>query len=200
MFVSRSSVRIGREVTKLSAQRASTPLRIGKVLFEQAAEIDAVAARIDEGIEFGLRRDREHRAFDAVAFDLERAGDAEQGAGGLEVDQRDRIAEHVVHPAHVARRRQRQLGRHQPQVVRIARPQHQPVLAEGDRPGVAVGGGVADGQGLHGVTVSRRGDANRAPARIQVSSRGNGTAKQPSSPHAHGYVDRNPEKIRVRPV
>ena len=40
------------------------------MLFEQAAEVDAVAARVDEGIEFGLRRDREHWAFDAVAFNL----------------------------------------------------------------------------------------------------------------------------------
>ena len=80
------------------------------MLFEQAAEIDAVAARIDEGVEFGLGRDREHRPFDAVAFDLQRADDVERVGRRLEIDQRDRIAEHVVHPAHDAGRRQRQLG------------------------------------------------------------------------------------------
>jgi hypothetical protein len=122
------------------------------VLFEQAAEIDAVAARIDEGIEFGFRRDREHRAFDAVAFDLERADDRQRVGGALEIDQRDRVAEHVVHPAHVARRRQRQFGGHQAQVVAVARAQHQPVLAEGDRARVAIGGGVANGQDPHRVT------------------------------------------------
>jgi hypothetical protein len=119
------------------------------VLLEQAAEIDAVAARIDERIEFRLRRDRKHRTFDAVAFDDERAGDGQPRRRRLEFDQRDGIAEHVVHPAGDARRRQRQLGRHQPQVVAVARAQHQPVLAEADRARVLVLGGVTDGQKFH---------------------------------------------------
>ena len=44
---------------------------------------------------------------------------------------------------------ERELGADQAQVVAVARAQHQPVLAEGDRRGIAVGGGVADGEELH---------------------------------------------------
>ena len=52
------------------------------------------------------------------------------GGRRFEIDQRDRIAEHVVHPAHLAVRRERELGADQAQVVAVARAQHQPVLAE----------------------------------------------------------------------
>ena len=40
-------------------------------------------------------------------------------------------------------------GADQAQIMAVARPQHQPVLAEGDRRRIAIGGGVADGEKLH---------------------------------------------------
>ena len=80
---------------------------------------------------------------------MQRADDQQFGGRLLEFDQRDRIAEHVVHPARRARRRQCQFGIDQPQIVAVARPQHQPVRAEGRRPGIAVPRRVADREMLH---------------------------------------------------
>ena len=43
----------------------------------------------------------------------------------------------------------------QPLVVAVARPEHHAVVAERDRPAIAVGGDVADGQDGHGLLVWR---------------------------------------------
>ena len=40
-------------------------------------------------------------------------------------------------------------------VVAVARPKHHPVVAQGNRPAIAVGGDVANGQNCHGVAGSR---------------------------------------------
>jgi hypothetical protein len=44
-----------------------------------------------------------------------------------------------------------QPGFDQPLVVAVARPKHHPVVAQGDRPAVAVGGDVTNRQNCHGV-------------------------------------------------
>jgi hypothetical protein len=48
-----------------------------------------------------------------------------------------------------------QPGFDQPLVVAVARPKHHPVVAQGDRPAVAVGGDVTNRQNCHGVAGSR---------------------------------------------
>ena len=69
----------------------------------------------------------------------------------LEPRQRDAIAERVVDPVEMGR-----LGRDakprvdQPLVIAVARPEHHAVLAERDRPAVAVGGDVANRENGHG--------------------------------------------------
>ena len=85
-----------------------------------------------------------------IAFDGQDADDRQLLRQLREIHERDRIAEHVVHPAHVARRRHRQLRAREPEVMAVARPQHQPVPAEFDRPRIAVDGGMAHGEELHG--------------------------------------------------
>ena len=58
-----------------------------------------------------------------------------------------------MHPAHSARRRQRELGAYQAKVIGIAWPQHQAVLANSDRSRIAIVGRVANRQNPHDSTV-----------------------------------------------
>jgi hypothetical protein len=48
-----------------------------------------------------------------------------------------------------------QPGFDQPLVVAVARPKHHPVVAQGDRPAIAVGGDVTNRENCHGVAGSR---------------------------------------------
>ena len=73
------------------------------MLLKQTAQIDTVAARIDERIKLGLWRDWKNRAFDSITLNLQRADDLQRVCRGLEIDQRDRITEHIMHPADTAR-------------------------------------------------------------------------------------------------
>jgi hypothetical protein len=126
-------------------------VRVGVVPFLGPAEVHRVLGRIAE---------REARRVRLELDRLQRRGKVLGAETGLEhqlrarlreADQRDRIAEHVVQPAHRARRRlDRQRGVDQPQVVAVARPGHQAVLAELHRVAIAVGGPVPDVEDGHG--------------------------------------------------
>src|SRR4029079_14449571 len=126
---------------------------------------DAIAARIYEGIEFGLGRDGELQALGTVSFDPERARDAEHRGAVVEINERNGVAEYVVHPAQIAGRRQGEFRSHQPQVMGVAWTQHQPMLPEFHWPRVTVGRRVAYGQNSHCFTVLKAilSDARDAP-------------------------------------
>ena len=91
-------------------------------------------------------------------LDLDQALEAQLGGGLAEGDQRDRVREHVVDPAHLARRAEDQLRIQHPQIVAVARPEHRAVLVERHRPPVAIDRGVADAEPLRHVS----GDGRRA--------------------------------------
>jgi len=61
----------------------------------------------------------------------------------------DRIAEGIVHIAHVGLRIDRQAGVQQTQVVAVARPEHQPVVAQDDGLGIFVTGPMDDLESAH---------------------------------------------------
>src|SRR4029077_4725043 len=124
-------------------------VRVGIVLLKQPAQIDAVTARINEGIEFSFRRDGELQALESVPFDSERTRDAEHAGTGVEINEGDRVAEYVVHPAKIAGRRQSEFRSHQSQAMRVARAQHQPMLSKGHWSRVTIGRRVAYGQDSH---------------------------------------------------
>jgi hypothetical protein len=70
-----------------------------------------------------------------------------------ETSDSDAVSEHVVHP--MERRRFGRDGERsldQTLVVAVARPEHDPVLAERNRLAVAVGRDVADGEDRHAAT------------------------------------------------
>ena len=71
--------------------------------------------------------------------------------GGLcvEFGDGDRVAEHVVQPANGRRRGHGKTTVDQAQVVTVARPQHQPMLAEPHGPAIAIDRQMIDGEQLH---------------------------------------------------
>jgi hypothetical protein len=56
-----------------------------------------------------------------------------------------------MQPVQLSGRRERQFSVDEAQIVAVARTEHQPVLAERHRRVIAVAGGMADGEQLHGV-------------------------------------------------
>ena len=116
---------------------------------------------VEERIEIGgiIRREREL----LLRIVLDRHGRGErQGVGALvEGRDRDAVAEHVVDPAqpHRLRRDIEAAGQH-PQIMAVARAQHDPVLAERHRTVVAINGLVVDGQERHRQTIIDSGTFN----------------------------------------
>lgn len=100
------------------------------------------------------------RPLQRTAIDLERQRrrvlehetglDPQRRGLALEVDDGDEVAEHIIDPAHRSRLwRDLEIGLDQPLVVRIARPEHQPMFAETDGGTIGIGGDVADAQYAH---------------------------------------------------
>src|SRR6516164_1567044 len=80
----------------------------------------------------------------------DRAVDTQQVAAAGEPGKRDAIAEHIMEPAQFRRLwRDDKLLLDQLLVVAVARPQHHPMLAEGNRLLVPVGRDMANGQEMH---------------------------------------------------
>ena len=165
-------------------------LRIGIMPVEQAAKVAAVVARIDEGIDLRLRRDREYGSGQPEMLEMQRRDDQQLGRALRELDLRHRVAEHIVHPAHIARRRQRQLRLDQPQVVAVARAQHQPVRPERDRRRIAVARLVANGQIFHAAD----------PPAVQMGTRtAQRNASQAQKFHpGGGSAEHSPESAEMR--
>jgi hypothetical protein len=79
-------------------------------------------------------------------------GDQAQPVGllRLRLHVADRIAEHVVRPAGLGGgRADAELGRDQPQIMAVARADHQPVRGEAHRPHIQILGGVDDANARH---------------------------------------------------
>ena len=104
--------RVGRRLEdELPRPFVDHAARIRIVALAQAAEIGAVVGRMHERIGLRLGRDRKVEPRQRIALDGERRRDGELGRRLVEIDQRDRIAEHVVQPAHLAGRRDAQARR-----------------------------------------------------------------------------------------
>jgi len=73
----------------------------------------------------------------------------------VKIGNRHRVSKNIVESAHPGRWFDRQLGLDQAEVVTVARPEHEPVLAERNGPGIGVRGLVFNRQPLHG-RISRR--------------------------------------------
>ena len=131
-----------------------------------APEIAAVLARIDERVARRVRVELENRPVEGVALEVQRALDAKLARRLAEGRDRDRITEDVVEPAKLGRGRQRKLGPHEPQIVAVAGPQHQPMRPEAHRSRIVVGGGVADAQGFHDDS-GRRGGRPRSGGNLR---------------------------------
>ena len=164
--------RVGRIAAHEAARPRSQPVvRIRILTLEQPAEIDAIVRRIDERVAHRVGGDLERRTLDHEGLDLEIALDAQFGRGLGKRSDRNRIAEHVIDPAHRRGRRDFQAGLDEPKVVTVARPQHEPMIAEPDRAAVTIDGRMTDIENGHARELragkpagSKTGSATSAPS------------------------------------
>ncbi len=125
-------------------------VRIGILPFLGTRQIGAVLAAVAErqALGIGFERDRGFRKRKMLG--AERRFEQQLARRTAERGDRDRVAEYVVHPPHLLRRRRDRQGRvEEPQVVTVPRPRHEPMLAELDRIFETVLGAVADEQNGH---------------------------------------------------
>ena len=139
----------GERIGPIAADERPRPFRqpsgrIRILLDGQRAEVGPFVVRIAKRIDDRRGRDVEDRPRRSVklefhdAVDDQAVGRAEKHRGG------DGIAEDVVRPRHLRRRRNGHRARNQPQVAALARTKHQSMRSETDQPPIAVGRPVMD--------------------------------------------------------
>ncbi len=154
----------------VAGQKASRPgvqltLRIGRLALHQARQVRHLLDRVAERVDLGDRIERQV-GLRRVMLQVQRRDDAQRvGPRPGEIDEADRVAEHVVRPAQLRRRRRDpQRGVVQAQVVAVVRAQHQPVLGQAHRRGVAIGRGVLDADAHAVISDQRSGKEEQASA------------------------------------
>ena len=123
--------------------------RIRIVPCDGRGEVGQFGVEIVEGQALGIGLYLERGRVVGIAFDDDLALKTQLGAHFAEFRDGDRITERIVYPAERGRRHDAEFGGNQPQIVAVARPHHQPVLAERHRLRVGVGGSVIDPQAGH---------------------------------------------------
>ncbi len=124
---------------------------IGKVTFGRPAQIGDFIRGVGEGICPRIFLDRKLRIGQAEVIQADFAFEPQLGGGPVEGADRDGVAEDIVHPSDLFRRRtDHHPGIKQPHVVAVPWPEHKPVVSEPDRLGIAVDGHVVDLEDSHG--------------------------------------------------
>ena len=126
--------------------------RVGISARDRRHQVGHLLGIVDEGIGLRPRLGAEIRHVVGVMVDANRALEPQFRRPRLEPRQRDAVAERVVDPVDVRRlRRDAQARVDQPLVVAVARAEHHAMVAERDRPAIAVGGDVTDREDGHGL-------------------------------------------------
>ena len=148
-------------VEKFSRPGRQFAIGIAILRRHELLQVGKLLVVVEERIEIGgiIRGERELVL--RIVLHRHRRGER-QGVGALvEGCDRNAVAEHVVNPAqpHRLRRDIEAAGQH-PQIMAVARAQHDAVLAERHRAVVAINGLVVDGQERHRQTIIDSGTSN----------------------------------------
>src|SRR5216684_1411655 len=144
---------VGWPVPAQELARPAVELVIGvEVLpLDAADEVGHLLGAVGERIGAGVLVDAKSGRIDRRMVETNGADEAQLLGAATEARDGDAIAEDVVYPAQIRRlRRDSDRRLDQPLIIAVARPEHDPVLAQGDRPLVAVGGDVVDVEDWHG--------------------------------------------------
>ncbi len=126
------------------------PLGIGIAPLDRGQEIRQLVRLIRERVGLGVFLDLEVGGSRRRVVEPHPALEAQLARLPGEACDRDAVPERVVDPAEMRRLgRDLDLGRDELLVVAVARPEHHAMLAEGDRPAVAIGRDVADRKDRH---------------------------------------------------
>jgi hypothetical protein len=125
-------------------------IRIAVIRRDELEQIRKLLFVVAEGVEVGGVLRRQRKFFRGLVLDGRRESEDQDVGPLVESRDRDAVAEHVVNPAqrHRLRLDPEIAGQHA-QIVPVARPQHDPVLAERDGGRIAVYGLVVDRQARH---------------------------------------------------
>ena len=134
-------------IEELPRPRRQLAIGIAILRRDELDEIGKFLVVVDEGIEIGLIVRRQRELFRRIVLDGDGGGECQRRGARLEGRDRDAVVEDVVDPAQRGGLRlDLERARQHAQIVARQRTQHDPVLAERHRVGVAIFGLVVNRQ------------------------------------------------------
>jgi hypothetical protein len=134
---------------KLLGPAAHRGVGVGIVALDIARQVGRLFGEVGKGKFLRIFLDRGQLRQKAKMFQPNGAVELEPLSRAAELGDGNRIAERIVDPAHMGGGVYRQSGMQQAQIVAVARPEHQAMLAQGHWGRIVVARAMVDLEGAH---------------------------------------------------